>query len=134
MHLWHPTRYILDPWAENTSKPYQSSNDEQFNSFENSFAKQTAQNPYEKENDGHFYYMKVFCNCLSLAANAPTGQQAVASFEEVTVSEGELFLPHVQDESEKINFNSEELNLLQPQDLSLTSGVNNSDNSLRICL
>jgi hypothetical protein len=129
LHLWHPTRYILDPWAENSSKPYQSSNDGQFNSFENSFAKQTAQNPYEKENDGHFYYMKVFCKCLPPAADAPTGQLAAAIFEEVAESQGELFVLQVQDESEKIK-NSEELNLLQPEDLSLTSGVNNSDNSL----
>ncbi|MBN3957915.1 hypothetical protein [Nostoc sp. NMS8] len=129
LHLWHPTRYILDLWAENSSKPYQSSNDGQFNSFENSFAKQTAQNPYEKENDGHFYYMKVFCKCLSSAADAPTGQLAAAIFEEVAESQGELFVLQVQDESEKIK-NSEELNLLQPEDLSLTSGVNNFDNSL----
>ncbi|MBD2560649.1 MULTISPECIES: hypothetical protein [Nostoc] len=130
LHLWHPTRYILDPWAENSSNPYQSSNDGQFDSFENSFAKQSVENPYQKRNDGHFYYMKVFCNCLSLAADAPTGQSAVASFEEVAESEGELFVLQVQDQSEEIKINSEELNLLQPKDLSLTSDVNNSDNSL----
>lgn len=130
LHLWHPTRYILDPWAENSSNPYQSSNDGQFNSFENSFAKQTAQNPYEKENDGHFYYMKVFCKCLPPAADAPTGQLAAAIFEEVAESQGELFVLQVQDESEETNFNSKELNLLQEEDLPLTSGVNNSDNSL----
>ncbi|MHC0067232.1 hypothetical protein ACWATR_30705 [Nostoc sp. UIC 10890] len=130
LHLWHPTRYILDPWAENSSNPYQSSNDGQFNSFQNSFAKQSAENSYQIGNYGHSFYMKVFCNCLPPAADAPTGQLALASFEEVTVSEGELFLPQVQDESEEINFNSEELNLLQSQDLSLTSSINNSDNSL----
>ncbi|MBW4677882.1 MAG: hypothetical protein KME52_28970 [Desmonostoc geniculatum HA4340-LM1] len=130
LYLWHPTRYILDPWAENSSNPYQSSNDGQFDRFQNSFAKQSAENPYQKQNDGHCNYMKVFCNCLLLAADAPTGQLAVASFEEAAVSEGELFVPQVQDESEEINFNSEELNLLQPEDLSLTSSVNNSDNSL----
>ncbi|OYD91624.1 hypothetical protein CDG76_27490 [Nostoc sp. 'Peltigera membranacea cyanobiont' 210A] len=129
LHLWHPTRYILDPWAENSSNPYQSSNDGQFDSFENSFAKQSVENPYQKQSDGHFYYMKVFCNCLPPAADAPTGQLAVASFEEVAKSERELFVLQVQDESEEIK-NSEELNLLQPEDLSLTSGVNNSDNSL----
>ena len=131
LHLWHPTHYILDPWAENSSNPYQSSNDGQFDSFENSFAKQSAENPYQKQNDGHFYYMKVFCNCLPSAADAPTGQLAVASFEEVAKSEGEFFVPQVQDEdeSDEINFNSEELNLLQPEDLSLTSSFNNSDNS-----
>lgn len=138
LHLWHPTRYILDPWAENSSTPYQSSNDGQFDSFQNSFAKPIAENPYQMENYGHFYYMKVFCYCLPSAADALTGQQAVASFEEVAPSEGELFVLQVQDEfevqvqneSEEINFNSEELNLLQPEDLSLTSGVNNSDNLL----
>jgi hypothetical protein len=57
LHLWHPTRYILDPWSENSSNPYQSSNDGQFNSFQNSFAKQTAENPYQKQNDGHFYLL-----------------------------------------------------------------------------
>jgi hypothetical protein len=130
LHLWHPTRYILDPWAKNSSNPYQSSNDGQFNSFQNSFAKQSDENPYQIGNYGHSFYMKVFCNCLPPAADAPTGQQAVASFEEVTVSEGELFLPQVQYESEETNFNSEELNLLHPEDFSLTSTVNNSDNSL----
>ena len=130
LHLWHPTRYILDPWTENSSNPYKSTNYGQFNSFQNSFAKQSAENPYQKENDGHSFYMKVFCKCLPPAADAPTGQQAVASFEEVAVSEGELFVPQVQDESEEININSEELNLLQSEDLSLTSSVNNSDNSL----
>ncbi len=129
LHLWHPTRYILDPWVENSLNPYQSSNDGQFNSFQNLFAKQSVENSCQKQNDGHFYYMKVFCNCLSLAADAPTGHLAVASFEEVAKSEGELFVPQVQDESEEIK-NSEELNLLQPKDLSLTSGVNNSDKSL----
>lgn len=130
LHLWHPTRYILDPWAENSSNPYQSSSDGQFDSFENSSKKQSAENLYQKQNDGHFYYMKVFCNCLPSAADAPTGQLAVAGFEEVTDSEGEFFVPQVQDKFEGININSEELNLLQPEDLSLTSGVNNSDNSL----
>ncbi|ODH02468.1 hypothetical protein A4S05_24730 [Nostoc sp. KVJ20] len=130
LHLWHPTRYILDPWAENSSNPYQSGNDGQFNSFQNSFAKQSAENPYQKQNDGHFYYMKVFCNCLPSATDAPTGQLAVVSFEEVAKSEGELFVLQVQDKSEEININSEELNLFQPEDLSLTSGVNNSDKSL----
>lgn len=130
LHLWHPTRYILDPWVENSLNPYQSSNDGQFDSFENSSIKQSAENPYQKQSDGHFYYMKVFCNCLPLTADAPTGQSAVASFEEVAESQGELFVLQVQDESEEIKINSEELNLLQPKDLSLTSGVNNSDNSL----
>ena len=130
LHLWHPTRYILDPWVENSSNPYQSRNDGQFNSFQNSFAKQSAENPYQKENDGHCNYMKVFCYCLLPAADAPTGQQEVASFEEVTVSEGEFFVPVVQDEFEETNFNSEELNLLQSEDLSLTSGVKNFENSL----
>ncbi len=130
LHLWHPTRYILDPWAENSLNPYQLSNDGQFDSFENSSKKQSAENPYQKENDGHFYYMKVFCKCLSAAADAPTGQLAAADFEEVAKSERELFVLQVQDESEEIKINSEELNLLQPEDLSLTSGVNNSDNSL----
>ncbi|MBD2205736.1 hypothetical protein H6G33_26025 [Calothrix sp. FACHB-1219] len=129
LHLWHPTRYILDPWAENSSNPYQSSNDGQFDSFENSSRKQSAENPYQKQNDGHFHYMKVFCNCLPPAADAPTGQLAAASFEEVAESEGEFFVLQVQDESEEININSEELNLLQPEDLSLTSSVNNYDNS-----
>ncbi|MBD2517552.1 hypothetical protein H6G93_21750 [Nostoc sp. FACHB-973] len=129
LHLWHPTRYILDPWAENSSNPYQSSSDGQFDSFENSSKKQSVENLYQKQNDGHFYYMKVFCNCLPSAADAPTGQLAVASFEEVAKSEGEFFVPQVQDESDEINFNSEELNLLQPEDLSLTSSFNNSDNS-----
>ncbi|MEH1861752.1 MAG: hypothetical protein V7L21_28010 [Nostoc sp.] len=129
LHLWHPTRYILDPWVENSLNPYQSINDGQFDSFQNSFEKQSAENLYQKQNDGHFYYMKVFCNCLPPAADALTGQQAVASFEEVTVSEGEFFVLQVQDESEEININSEELNLLQPEDLSLTPSVNNSDNS-----
>lgn len=130
LHLWHPTRYILDPWAENSSNPYQSSNDGQFDSFENSSKKQSAEKPYQKPNDVHFYYMKVFCNCLPPAADAPTGQLAVASFEEVAKSERELFVLQVQDESEEIKINSEELNLLQPEDLSLTSGVNNYDNLL----
>jgi hypothetical protein len=129
LHLWHPTRYILDPWAENSSNPYQSSNDGQFNSFQNSSKKQSAENLYQKQNDGHFYYMKVFCNCLPSAADAPTGQLAAASFEEVAESEGEFFVLQVRDESEEININSEELNLLQLEDLSLTSGVNNFDNS-----
>ncbi|MEA5627435.1 hypothetical protein [Nostoc sp. UHCC 0251] len=129
LHLWHPTRYILDPWVENSSNPYQSSNDGQFDIFKNSFAKQSAENPYQKQNDGHFYYMKVFCKCLPPVANAPTGQLATGGFEEVAKSERELFVLQVQDESEEIK-NSEELNLLQPKDLSLTSGVNNSDNSL----
>ena len=106
LHLWHPTRYILDPWAENSLNPYQSSN------------------------DGHCNYMKVFCKRLSPAADALTGQEAIVSFEEVTVSEEELFLPQLQDESEETNFNSEELNLLQSEDLFLTSSVNNSDNLL----
>ncbi|MEH1833286.1 MAG: hypothetical protein V7L29_14715 [Nostoc sp.] len=128
--MWHPTRYILDPWVENSSNPYQLSNDGQFNSFPNSFAKQSPKNPYKTENDGHSFYMKVFCKCLPPAADAPTGQQAVVSFEEVAESERELFVPQVQDESEEINTNSEELNLLQPEDLSLTSSVSNSDNSL----
>ncbi|WP_414568008.1 hypothetical protein [Nostoc sp. CCY 9925] len=130
LHLWHPTRYILDPWAENSSNPYQSSNDGQFDSFENSFVKQSAENPYQKQNDGHFYYMKGFCKCLPPAADAPTGQLAAGDFEEVAKSERELFVLQVQDESEEIKINSEELNSLQPEDLSLTSGVNNSDNSL----
>ncbi|MCC5623226.1 hypothetical protein LC574_18710, partial [Nostoc sp. CHAB 5715] len=129
LHLWHPTRYILDPWVENSSNPYQSSNDGQFDSFQNSFVKQSFENPYQKQNDGHFYYMKVFCNLLPPAADAPTGQLAAASFEEFAESEGEFFVPQVQDESDEINFNSEELNLLQPEDLSLTSSFNNSDNS-----
>ncbi|MFN6462529.1 MAG: hypothetical protein RMZ41_011855 [Nostoc sp. DedVER02] len=129
VHLWHPTRYILDPWAGNSSNPYQPSNDGQFDSFENSSKKQSAENLYQKENDGHFYYMKVFCNCLPSAADAPTGQLAAASFEEVAESEGEFFVLQVRDESDEINFNSEELNLLQPEDLSLTSSFNNSDNS-----
>ncbi|NJR73597.1 MAG: hypothetical protein HC773_07715 [Scytonema sp. CRU_2_7] len=130
LHLWHPTRYILDPWAENSLNPYQSSSDGQFDSFENSSKKQSAENLYQKQNDGHSYYIKVLCYCLPPAADAPTGQLAVASFEEVAKSEGELFVLQVQDESEEININSEELNLLQPEDLSLTSGVNNSDKSL----
>ncbi|MDZ8137578.1 MAG: hypothetical protein RM049_20125 [Nostoc sp. DedQUE04] len=129
LHLWHPTRYILDPWAENSSNPYQSSNDGQFDSFENSFAKQSVENPCQKQSDGHFYYMKVFCNCLPPAADAPTGQLAAVSFEEVAESEGEFFVLQVQDECEEININSEELNLLQPEDLSLTLSLNNSDNS-----
>ena len=128
--MWHPTRYILDPWAENSSNPYQSSENGQFNSLQNSFASQNCQNPYQIENYGHSPYMKVFCNFLPFAADAPTGQQAVASFQEVAVFEGELFVSQVQDESEEINTNSEELNLLQPEDLFLTSSVNNSDNSL----
>ncbi|MEH1965283.1 hypothetical protein [Nostoc sp.] len=132
LHLWHPTRYISDPWVENSLNPYQSSNDGQFNSFQNPFVKQSAENPYQIENYGHCFYMKVFCNCLPLAADAPTGQQAVVSFEEVVESQRELFVLQVQNEneSEEIKINSEELNLLQPEDLSLTSGVNNSDNSL----
>jgi hypothetical protein len=129
LYLWHPTRYILDPWAENSSNFYQSSNDGQFNSFQNSFAKQNTKNAYQIEDDGHFYYMKVFCNYLSPAADAPTGQQLVVSFEEVADSEEEFCVPQVQDESEEININSKELNLLQPEDLSLSSSVNNSDNS-----
>ncbi len=128
--MWHPTRYILDPWAENSSNPYQSSNDGQFDSFENSFAKQSVENPYQKQSDGHFYYMKVFCKCLSPAADAPTGQLAAVSFEEVAESQGELFLLQVQDQFQEIKINSEELNLLQSEDMSLTSSVNNSDNSL----
>ncbi|WP_238553670.1 hypothetical protein [Fortiea contorta] len=64
LHLWHPTRYILDPWAENSSNPYQSSNDGQFDSFQNSFPKQSAENPYQMENYGHCSYIKVFCPCL----------------------------------------------------------------------
>ena len=128
LHLWHPTRYILDPWAENSSNPYQSSNDGQFDVFQNLFVKQSVENPYKNENDGHFYYMKVFCNRLPPAAS--TGQQEVSSFEEVVPSEGELCLPHVQDESEETNINFEEFNLLQAEDLSLTSVINNSDNLL----
>lgn len=127
LHLWHPTRYILDPWTENSSNPYESSNDGQFDVFQNLFVKQSVENPYQNQNDGHFYYMKVFCNFLTPAADALTGQQAVASFEEVAPSEGELCLPHVQNESEEININFEEFNLLQPENLSLTSVINNSD-------
>lgn len=127
LHLWHPTRYILDPWTENSSTPYESSNDGQFDVFQNLFVKQSVENPYKNENDGHFHYMKVFCNCLPPAADALTGQQAVASFKEVAPSEGELCLPHMQDESEEININFEEFNLLHPQDLSLTLVINNSD-------
>ncbi|MFQ4143964.1 hypothetical protein [Chlorogloeopsis sp. ULAP02] len=130
LHLWHPTRYILDPWAENSSNPYQSSNDGQFDSFQNSFPKQSAENPYQMENYGHCFYMKVFCKCLPPAADAPIGEQPAAGFKEVPEFERELFVPQVQHESEEININSEELNLLQPEDLSLTSGVSNSDNSL----
>jgi hypothetical protein len=130
LHLWHPTRYILDPWTENSSNPYQSSNDGQFDSFQNSFPKQSAENPYQMENYGHCFYMKVFCKCLPPAADAPTGQQPAGGFKEIPEFERELFVPQVQHESEEININSEELNLLQPEDLSLTSGVNNSDNSL----
>jgi hypothetical protein len=130
LHLWHPTRYILDPWAENSSNPYQSSENGQFYNFQMSFENHNCQNPHQIGNYGHSFYMKVFCSCLPSAADAPTGQQAVASFEEVSVSEGEFFLPQVEDESEEININSEGLNLLQLQDLSLSSGFNNSDNSL----
>ncbi|MHC5740280.1 MAG: hypothetical protein ACYTXH_36685, partial [Nostoc sp.] len=101
------------PWAENSSNPEQSSNDGQFDSFENSFAKLSAENSYQIGNYGHSFYMKVFCKCLPPAADAPTGQLAVASFEEVAKSERELFVLQVQDESEEIK-NSEELNLLQP--------------------
>ncbi|MEH2264622.1 hypothetical protein [Nostoc sp.] len=130
LHLWHPTRYILDPWAENSSNPYQSGENGQFNSLQNSFAKPNCENPYQIKNYGHSVYIKVFCNCLPSAADAPTGQQAVPSFEEAAESQGELFVSEVQDESEEINTNSEELNLLQLEDLSLTSSLNNSDNSL----
>ncbi|MCC5599776.1 hypothetical protein [Nostoc favosum] len=130
LHLWHPTRYILDPWTENSLNPYQPSENGQFYEFQNSFVKQNTQNPYQMDNDAHYSYMKVFCNCLPSAADALTGQLAAASFEEVTEFEGEFFVPQVQDKFEGINISSEELNLLQPEDLSLTSGINNSDNLL----
>ncbi|MDZ7960876.1 MAG: hypothetical protein RMY34_23855 [Aulosira sp. DedQUE10] len=60
----------------------------------------------------------------------PVGASAAASFEEVTELEEEFFVPQVQDKSQGIHINSDELNLLHSEDLSLTSGVNNSDNSL----
>ncbi|MCC5626144.1 hypothetical protein [Nostoc sp. CHAB 5715] len=122
LYLWHPTRYILDPWVENSSNPYQSSENGQFSEFQDSFAKQNTQNLCQMDNDGHCSYMKVLCKCLPPAADAPTRQLVAASFEEQLV-------PQVQSKSEEIDIN-EESNLLQLEDLSLTSSVNNSDNSL----
>lgn len=70
LYLWHPTRYILDPWAENSSNLCQTSENGQFNSFQSLLEKQNSQNPYQIENYGHSFYMKVFCYCLPPAADA----------------------------------------------------------------
>ncbi len=85
LHLWHPTRYILDPWAENSSNPYQSSENGQFNGFQNSFSKQNVGNPSKIDNYGHFYYMKVFC--LPPAATAPQGLESADIVEQPDVSQ-----------------------------------------------
>jgi hypothetical protein len=85
LYLWHPTRYILDPWAENSSNPYQSSENGQFNSFKNSFEKQNAGNPYQIDNYVHFVYMKVFC--LPFAAPAPQGLESAEEFQQLEQTE-----------------------------------------------
>jgi hypothetical protein len=85
LHLWHPTRYILDPWAENSSNPYQSRENGQFNSFQNSFEKQNAENPYQIDNYGHFFYMKVFC--LPSVAPAPQGLESAEEFQQLEQTE-----------------------------------------------
>lgn len=85
LHLWHPTRYILDPWAENSLNPYQSSENGQFNSFQNSFSKQNVGSPSKIDNYGHFYYMKVFC--LPPAATAPQGLESAEVVEQPDVSQ-----------------------------------------------
>ncbi|MFK0734764.1 MAG: hypothetical protein ACIWVG_27065 [Gloeotrichia echinulata HAB0833] len=86
LYLWHPTRYIVDPWAENSSNSELASNDGQFNSRQNSFAKQNAENPCKIEDDGHSSYMKVFCYCLCPAADAPTGHHAAGHIEDFSLT------------------------------------------------
>ncbi|BAY35446.1 hypothetical protein NIES2107_73580 (plasmid) [Nostoc carneum NIES-2107] len=131
LHLWHPTRYILDPWAENSSNPYQSRENGQFYEFQSLFVKQKTQNPCGVKSYAHSFYMKVFCNLLPPAADAPTGHQAASSLHDVANSQGQPFVSQRRAESsEFIDINFEQLSLLQSEDLSLNSAVNNSNNSL----
>lgn len=110
LHLWHPTRYILDPWAENGSNPYQSNENGQFNSFQNSFSKQNVGSPSKIDNYGHFYYMKVFC--LPPAATAPQGLESAEEVEQPDVSQEYSAVIRPVENLELINSsNTAEINL-----------------------
>jgi hypothetical protein len=66
LHLWHPTRYILDPWAENTLNHCQISKDGHSDEIYSLEENQSTQNPYPIDFNGHSPYMKVFCLRLFL--------------------------------------------------------------------
>ncbi|AFY46048.1 hypothetical protein Nos7524_0124 [Nostoc sp. PCC 7524] len=83
LHLWHPKWYITDPWAENSSNPCQISKDGHFDKTHSPEKNQKAQNPYQTDINGHFYYMKVFC--LPPAATAPQGLESAGLVEQPDV-------------------------------------------------
>ncbi|WP_375496428.1 hypothetical protein [uncultured Nostoc sp.] len=83
LHLWHPKWYITDPWAENSSNPYQISKDGHFEQISSSEKNQTVQNPCQTEINGHSPYMKVLC--LPPAATAPQGLESAEVVEQPDV-------------------------------------------------
>ncbi|MBD2597887.1 hypothetical protein H6G74_26710 [Nostoc spongiaeforme FACHB-130] len=109
LHLWHPTRYILDPWAENSLNPYQSSENGQFYEFQSSFVKHDTQNPCGISNYVHSFYMKVFC--LPPAATAPQGLESAEEVAQPDVSQSDSALIQSVENLEFINsFNTAEIN------------------------
>ncbi|BAY19923.1 hypothetical protein NIES21_57930 (plasmid) [Anabaenopsis circularis NIES-21] len=111
LHLWHPTRYILDPWAENSLNPYQSSENGQFYEFQSSFVKHDTQNPCGISNYVHSFYMKVFCKCLPPAATAVQGLESAGFVEQLDVSQSDLAVIQPVENIEFINSsNTSEIN------------------------
>ncbi|OUL32325.1 hypothetical protein [Nostoc sp. 106C] len=112
LHLWHPTRYILDPWAENSLNPYQSSENGQLYEFQRSFVKHDTQNPCGISNYVHSFYMKVFCKCLPPAATALQGLESAEVVEQPDVSQSDSAVIQSAENLEFINSsNTAETNL-----------------------
>ncbi|MFQ4144436.1 hypothetical protein [Chlorogloeopsis sp. ULAP02] len=132
LHLWHPTRYILDPWAENSLNPYQSRENGQFNSFQNPFSEQNVGSLNKIHNYGHFSYIKIFC--LPPAATAPQGLESAVVVEQLDVSQSDSAVVQPVENLEFINSsntaeinsnktsnqleNSVHTNILQPNEFS----------------
>ncbi|MDZ8052502.1 MAG: hypothetical protein RMX63_13675 [Aulosira sp. ZfuCHP01] len=111
LHLWHPTRYILDPWAENSSNPYQSKENGQFYEIQSSFVKHDTQNPCGISNYVHSFYMKVFCKSLPPAATALQGLESAENVEQPDVSQSDSAVIQPAENLEFINYsNTAEIN------------------------
>jgi hypothetical protein len=130
--LWHPQKYIEDPWGQNSKYTQNSpkadteSNYGHLEKKELTFDQRKAQKADTESNYGHWFHMKVFC-CLP-SASEPRSLLAVQAVNEQ--HDCQELISQQQEQKNQQNINSS-LNLnFDSCNLNQIEQLNNSSNSV----